>query len=129
MDRRTFLKAAAGVAIGTGLGFGWPLENSALAAGRRIRKFRLSASAARVNLGNGPDFMAWTYNGQVPGPEIRVREGEIVQVALKNFLPEGTTIHWHGIPLRNAMDGVPGITQPPVQPGETFIYEFFKLSR
>ena len=77
-----------------------------------------------MQLGEGPEFTAWTYNGQVPGPEIRVTEGDIIRVALKNDLTEATTIHWHGIPLKNAMDGVPGITQPAVQPGETFVYEF-----
>jgi len=120
IDRRTFLKAAAGAALGAGVGFGLP----AWAAEKRVRTFHLSASRAKVNLGVGPDFTAWTYNGQVPGPEIRVREGEVVRVELKNYLPEGTTIHWHGIPLQNAMDGVPGVTQNPVRPGETFVYEF-----
>jgi len=65
-----------------------------------------------------------TYNGQVPGPEIRVRDGELVRIVLKNSLHESTTIHWHGVDVPNAMDGVPGITQKPIQPGETFIYEF-----
>lgn len=90
----------------------------------QVREFRFSASQARVNLGAGPDFIAWTYNGKIPGPEIRVREGEIIRVVLKNFLPEGTTIHWHGVPVPNAMDGVPDVTQKPVMPGETFVYEF-----
>jgi FtsP/CotA-like multicopper oxidase with cupredoxin domain len=75
-----------------------------------VREFRFSESPARVNLGRGPDFIAWTYNGQVPGPEIRVKEGEIIRVILKNFLPEGTTIHWHGLPVPNSMDGVPDVT-------------------
>jgi FtsP/CotA-like multicopper oxidase with cupredoxin domain len=89
-----------------------------------VREFHFAASKARVNLGVGKDFVAWTYNGQIPGPEIRVKEGEVVRVVLRNYLPEGTTIHWHGIPLPNAMDGVPGITQPAVMPGESFVYEF-----
>jgi len=89
-----------------------------------VREFRLSASRARVNLGAGPDFWAWTYNGRVPGPEIRVKEGEIIRVVLKNFLPEETSIHWHGIPVPNPMDGVPGVTQKGIMPGESFVYEF-----
>lgn len=89
-----------------------------------VREFRLSASRTRVDLGAGPDFWAWTYNGQVPGPEIRVKEGEIIRVFLKNFLPEETSIHWHGVPVPNPMDGVPGVTQKGVMPGETFVYEF-----
>ena len=89
-----------------------------------MREFRLSASRARVNLGAGPDFWAWTYNGQGPGPEIRVKEGEIIRVVLKNFLPKEASIHWHGVPVPNPMDGVPGVTQKGVLPGETFVYEF-----
>jgi multicopper oxidase len=92
--------------------------------GKPVREFRFSASPARVNLGRGPDFIAWTYNGQVPGPEIRVKEGEIIRVILKNFLPEETTIHWHGLPVPNSMDGVPNVTQQAVMPGQTFVYEF-----
>ena len=123
IHRREFLKAAAGVALGACLPAG--LFSKALAGtGKPVREFHFSASPAKVSLGSGPEFMAWTYNGQVPGPEIRVKAGEIVRVVLRNYLPEGTTIHWHGIPLQNAMDGVPGITQPPVMPGESFVYEF-----
>ena len=77
-----------------------------------------------MNLGAGPDFWAWTYNGQGPGPEIRVKEGEIIRVVLKNFLPKEASIHWHGVPVPNPMDGVPGVTQKGVLPGETFVYEF-----
>ena len=123
IHRREFLKAAAGVALGACLPAG--LFSRALAGtGKPVREFHFSASPAKVSLGSGPEFTAWTYNGQVPGPEIRLKAGEIVRVVLRNYLPEGTTIHWHGIPLQNAMDGVPGITQPPVMPGESFVYEF-----
>jgi FtsP/CotA-like multicopper oxidase with cupredoxin domain len=123
INRRTFLKTGIGAAVGACVP---PLLTSfaSATANKKIREFRFSASRAKVNLGTGPDFVAWTYNGQIPGPEIRIKEGEIIRVILKNYLPEGTSIHWHGIPLQNAMDGVPGITQPAVKPGETFIYEF-----
>lgn len=67
---------------------------------------------------------AWVYNGQYPGPEIRVVEGQKVRVNLTNNLPEPTTIHWHGLDVPNDQDGVPGITQPAIQPGETWTYEF-----
>jgi FtsP/CotA-like multicopper oxidase with cupredoxin domain len=60
----------------------------------------------------------------VPGPTFRIRLGETVRVAFTNHLPQPTTIHWHGVRVPNAMDGVPGVTQPPVAPGETFVYEF-----
>jgi FtsP/CotA-like multicopper oxidase with cupredoxin domain len=72
----------------------------------------------------GKQIKAMAYNGQVPGPEIRLKEGERVRILLKNALSEPTTIHWHGVDVPNPMDGVPGITQKPVQPGETFTYEF-----
>lgn len=65
-----------------------------------------------------------TYNGQVPGSTIRLREGERVRIALKNELLEPTTIHWHGVDVPNPMDGIPGISQKPVQSGKTFVYEF-----
>ena len=123
ISRRTFLKTGAVALIGASMpvAFSFPAE-----AGQKktVREFLFSASPAKINLGVGPDFAAWTYNGQVPGPEIRVKEGEIIRVVLKNYLPEGTTIHWHGIPIVNAMDGVPGVTQEIVKPGETFAYEF-----
>ena len=123
MDRRQFLQTLAGAAIGTALA---PLMPSIAFArpSAQIRKYAFTASETSVRLGEGPEFKALTYNGQVPGPEIRVTEGDIIRVALKNDLTKATTIHWHGIPLENAMDGVPGITQPAVQPGETFVYEF-----
>ncbi|MBW5445716.1 multicopper oxidase domain-containing protein [Cohnella sp. CFH 77786] len=67
---------------------------------------------------------AWTYNGQVAGPTIRVTEGDKVRIKFVNKLPEPSTIHWHGFHLPNAMDGVPGITQQAVEPGKEFVYEF-----
>ncbi len=123
IDRREFLKAAVGTVAATGF-FGPSLKEVLGKPPRPIREFRFHASPARVNLGGGPDLVAWTYNGQIPGPEIRVREGEIIRVFLKNYLPEGTTIHWHGVPVPNAMDGVPEVTQHAVMPGESFVYEF-----
>lgn len=123
MNRRSFLKnsvvAAAGLGIAPGL-----MHLAHASSGKRVREYRFTASKAKVNLGSGPDFLAWTYNGQVPGPEIRAREGDIIRVFLTNDLPEETSIHWHGLPVPNAMDGVPGVTQKGVQPGATFVYEF-----
>jgi multicopper oxidase len=89
-----------------------------------VREFKLNASIATVDLGTGKTFKTWTYNGQLPGPEIRVKEGETLRVVLKNYLPGGTTVHWHGLPVPNKMDGIPNITQSPIQPGQSFIYEF-----
>src|SRR5262245_36252257 len=88
------------------------------------RKFTLTAAPATVNLLDGRPLQVWAYNGQVPGPVLRVRLGETVQATLTNRLPQPTTIHWHGVRVPNAMDGVPGVTQAAVQPGESFTYEF-----
>jgi len=117
ISRRMFLKTTLGGILATGLPI-FSVPHALSKSKTPVRESRFSASLAKVNLGRGPDFTAWTYNGQVPGPEIRVREGEIIRVVLKNYLPQGTTIHWHGVPVPNAMDGVPAITQKPVMPGE-----------
>lgn len=66
----------------------------------------------------------WAYNDTVPGPEIRVRQGERLRVSVVNELTEETTVHWHGLRVPNAMDGVPHLTQRPIAPGETYVYEF-----
>ena len=89
-----------------------------------VREIRLEAREVMWELAPGKRIKAMTYNGQVPGPELRVQEGERVRVVLTNALAEPTTIHWHGVDVPNAMDGVPGVTQKPVAPGETFVYEF-----
>jgi FtsP/CotA-like multicopper oxidase with cupredoxin domain len=88
------------------------------------RDFALTAAPASVALFDGRPLQVWAYNGQVPGPVLRVRLGDTVRATFTNRLPQPTTIHWHGVRVPNAMDGVPGVTQPPVQPGETFVYEF-----
>jgi FtsP/CotA-like multicopper oxidase with cupredoxin domain len=123
LTRRSFLKTVLGATAALSL----PTRLIPPSFGEtthKVREFRLTASKAEVNLGKGNNFFAWTYNGQVPGPEIRVKEGEILRVVLKNDLSEETSIHWHGVPVPNPMDGVPGLTQKGVMPGETFIYEF-----
>ena len=71
-----------------------------------------------------PDTRIWGYDGQVPGPELRVKQGQEVAVNLVNQLPQATTIHWHGIRIDNDMDGVAGLTQPAVKPNERFTYRF-----
>lgn len=85
----------------------------------------LRAAPARHTLYTGKepaDVLA--YNDQIPGPTIRIRKGEEVSVRFENGLDEPATVHWHGIRIENAMDGVPGMTQNPVPPGETFDYRF-----
>ena len=89
-----------------------------------VREFELVAEPTELPLIDGKPLRVWAYNGQVPGPTLRVRLGETVRVKFTNKLPQDTTIHWHGVRLPNAMDGVPYVTQPPVAPGGTFVYEF-----
>ncbi len=92
--------------------------------GQPIKKFTLVAKESSLEISKNVKIPAWTYDGTVPGTEIRVTQGDFVQVELKNELNEPVTIHWHGYPLLSAMDGVPGINQDSVKPGETFTYEF-----
>src|SRR5687767_11969409 len=89
-----------------------------------VKVFELVAKEVEVELQPGTTVKAWTYNGTMPGPEIRVTEGDLVRVTLKNELPTGTTIHWHGVDVPNDMDGPAGLSQAPVEPGESFTYEF-----
>ncbi|MFD2922820.1 multicopper oxidase domain-containing protein [Halobacillus naozhouensis] len=90
-----------------------------------VRQFTLTAYPEKVQIDEQLAIDGWTYNGTVPGPVIRVKEGEQVRITLRNQIPGiGTSIHWHGIPKRNSMDGVPYVTQPPVNFGEQFVYEF-----
>lgn len=86
--------------------------------------FNLTAQVAQWEVTKGKSVRAWTYDGTVPGPVFRVNAGDKVRVQFKNDLPEPTVVHWHGLPVPNAMDGVPGVTQAPVQPGGTFVYSF-----
>jgi FtsP/CotA-like multicopper oxidase with cupredoxin domain len=83
----------------------------------------VAPEAGHIDLG-GPVVATWSFGGQVPGPEIRVRKGQILQALLVNQLPVETTVHWHGVAIRNDMDGVPGMTQAPVPPGREFTYSF-----
>lgn len=83
----------------------------------------LSAGPATIDLG-GRVISTWAYDGAVPGPEIRVTAGDELRVHLVNQLPEATTVHWHGVALRNDMDGVPGLTMPAVAPEASFDYSF-----
>ncbi len=89
-----------------------------------VREFVLTASEFDWDLMPGERVRAWGYNGQVPGPELRVTEGDRVRVTLKNELPVPTTIHWHGVYVPPAMDGPAGLNQAPVPPGQEFVYEF-----
>ena len=88
------------------------------------RQFTLIASTTAWQVAPGRAIPAYTYNGTVPGPVLRGFVGDTFRVTLANNLPVATTIHWHGLPVPNGMDGVPGLTSPIVRPGESFTYVF-----
>lgn len=89
------------------------------------RKFTLTAEKKTITLSSGKQVDAWTYNGQIPGPELRMKHGELVEVTLINKdVDEGATLHWHGLDVPNAEDGVAGATQDAVMPGEKHVYRF-----
>jgi plastocyanin len=99
-----------------------PLAPTVLPDG--TKEFALTAAVIDWQVDPETTVQAWAYNGQVPGPWIRVEPGDRVRMVLQNDLPQSTSIHWHGIETPNAMDGVPDVTQAPVKPGEQFVYEF-----
>lgn len=119
MDRRKFLKTCSAV------GVSFPLSGHAWAE-QRQNTFALRAEQSETHL-VGPDQPAthvWSFNGTVPGAPIRIVHGDPLTVSLSNRLDVPTAVHWHGIRLPNAMDGVAGLTQPAVKPGEQFEYRF-----
>jgi FtsP/CotA-like multicopper oxidase with cupredoxin domain len=89
-----------------------------------VKVFEVTAKKIQWETEPGKFVEAWAYNDQVPGPQIRVREGDRVRFILHNQLPESTAVHFHGLELPNDQDGVPFITQPPVKPGQSHTYEF-----
>ncbi len=89
-----------------------------------VKEFHLIAEEVEHEFAPGTKIKAWGYNGSTPGPTIEAIEGDRVRILVTNRLPEQTTIHWHGILLPCGMDGVGGLTQPHIQPGETWAYEF-----
>jgi FtsP/CotA-like multicopper oxidase with cupredoxin domain len=122
-SRRRFLGGLTGLATVPIL----PLRGSAQSARQpALVQARLVAAAASVQVvpAQYPATGVWAYNGVLPGPVLRVRQGDRLRVRAENRLDEGTTVHWHGIRLLNEMDGVPYITQPPIEPGGGFTYEF-----
>jgi manganese oxidase len=88
------------------------------------KEFHLVAEPVEREIAPGMKAHLWGYNGASPGPTIEAVEGDKVRIFVTNKLPEHTTIHWHGMPVPNGMDGVGGLTQPHIKPGKTFVYEF-----
>ncbi|SEP53529.1 multicopper oxidase family protein [Amycolatopsis saalfeldensis] len=142
LNRRGFLALGAGATAAFGLaacssggssasqqkkiGPTSPLVNRAEAARRpanaSVHAIGLTAQPGEIDLG-GVTVKTWSY-GQLPGPEIRLKRGQVLRAKISNRLPQPTTIHWHGLALRNDMDGVPDLTQPAVAAGRDFTYEF-----
>jgi FtsP/CotA-like multicopper oxidase with cupredoxin domain len=89
-----------------------------------IKEFHLVAEEVEHKFGPGTRAKCWGYNGTTPGPTIEAVEGDRIRILVTNRLKEHTTIHWHGIILPSGMDGVGGVSQPHINPGETFAYEF-----
>jgi manganese oxidase len=90
-----------------------------------VKVFQLSCEVVKSTLLPGmKELYGWGYNGSLPGPTIEVTEGDRVRIILQNKLPEATSIHWHGIEVPTDMDGVPFISQPMIEPGASFTYEF-----
>lgn len=123
MSRREFLVGSGATAVSFALpGLMAPAE----AEPQPLRHFTLRPGKAIAQLvpGNHPPTPVWAYNELVPGPEIRVTQGDRVRIAVENALDEETTVHWHGLRVPHNMDGVPHLTQAPIGPGERFVYEF-----
>ena len=118
LSRRALLLATAGVIITAS-------SNRVLQAAAP-REHRIVAAPGRATFGatGQPATSVWAYDGQVPGPTLRLRQGEPVRIMVENRIDQETTVHWHGIRLPIAMDGVPGISQTPIQPGQSFTYSF-----
>ena len=89
-----------------------------------VKEFHLVAEPVEREIAPGMVARLWGYNGSSPGPTIEAVEGDRVRLFVTNKLPEHTTVHWHGLILPNGMDGVGGLTQPQIKPGQTYVYEF-----
>ncbi|WP_069172564.1 multicopper oxidase family protein [Streptomyces griseus] len=100
------------------------LEAEARRGAGPLRKVSLTATASRLELGGGLTVPTWSYGDRLPGRAVRVTAGDTLALTLANHLPQSTTVHWHGLSVRNDMDGVPGLTQRPIEPGAEFAYRF-----
>ncbi len=143
MNRRDFFRNTGAATLAAALPAATLAQDSAPAGERRhpkvrtpngwtlpyrmvdgVKVFHLVAEEIEHEFAPGTRAKCWGYNGSTPGPTIEVDEGDRVRIYVTNRLPEHTTIHWHGIDLPSGMDGVGGLTQPHIKPGETYEYEF-----
>ncbi len=113
MKRRSFLSGSAALSL---------LPAPVLAS--QPRNMSARASSVRIAPSDYPETNVWSFDGITPGPELRISQGSRLYLRLFNELDVATSVHWHGIRIDNAMDGVPGVTQPPIGPGESFDYSF-----
>ena len=121
LSRRDLLLAGGAAAVAASMP-----QVSALAARRPLRHFdlRVGTGTAQLAPAGYPPTPVLAFNGKVPGTEIRVRQGDRVRIEVRNGLAEETTVHWHGLRVPNAMDGVPHLTQKPIAAQGSFVYEF-----
>ena len=113
--------ASTAPAVGAEVRGGQPLKPRLV---NGIKEFDLTTKVVQWHILADVTVAAYSYDGTVPGPLIRVNAGDRVRIKVKNELPEPTTIHWHGLVVPNDQDGVPNMPRPPIKPGDTFTYEF-----
>jgi FtsP/CotA-like multicopper oxidase with cupredoxin domain len=114
LTRRQFLAVAAGLVA----------SPCVVAAVREWRTLRTSVARVAIAGAPHPQTEVWSYDASVPGPVLRYKRGDRLRIRVDNQLAQATTIHWHGVRVPNAMDGVPHVTQPPIAAGASFDYEF-----
>ena len=116
MTRRQFHTGVLGVAVSVAV--------PKVAIANSVQVLTARPGVARLAPAEHPETRIWGYDGTVPGPVLRARQGDRLERLFRNALPQATSVHWHGIRIANAMDGVPGMTQAPVEPGAYFLYAF-----
>lgn len=128
--RRTFLQALGCLGVGSLAGCvsevlptSGEVTPQPTPSGPVDETVRLTAERGTVRPG-GTGIETWLYDGTFPGPELRIPEGDVLQADVTNQLPDGTTIHWHGVPVPNPMDGMPNVTQEPISTGGTYTYKY-----
>jgi CopA family copper-resistance protein len=130
LGRRAFLRTSALIGGGIALGSPWPSWAQSVAPGIAPTLTTLAGNEIKLTIGHAPIKVggraghAVAINGMVPGPLLRLKEGQTVRISVTNTLDEDTSIHWHGLLVPFQMDGVPGVAFPGIRPGETFTYEF-----
>ena len=119
------VEAGGGPASEHAVGHGVNIAGLEGPGGKADLRFTLTATKTTVRLRSGKTVDALTFNGRLPGPELRMHRGDLVEVTLRNEdVEDGVSIHWHGVDVPNAEDGVSGVTQDAVMPGKSYTYRF-----